>query len=206
MPKLISETEIRLQWPDLREWTVPKRAKKQVERSSGVHVSGIVKYCLTEAGLLTRDDEADEPNSDTPRFLLRMAIGMAWEAWVVGLWKMIQWQPGEVSLDGITGSPDGITNGKGVIPLLEEFKVTWKSLHTHKDVLRERIWMWQIMAYLKLTGLRLVRLHVLWVNGDYRPPDPRYTTHLIEFSQKEIDGFWENVMLKNRDNAAPEEH
>lgn len=205
MPALIEEKEIRLQWSDLVERINPIRAKKDLGRSSGVHVSGIVKYCLQAAGLLTKDDESDEFDQDAPRWLLRMAIGMAWESWVTGLWKEIVWQPGEVSLDGIAGSPDGLSTLNRV-KCLEEFKVTWKSVATHKNVIRERVWIWQIMAYLKLTERTTVRLHVLWVNSDYRPPMPKYTTHLIQFTKKEIDDFWKNVIVKNRDNAEPEEH
>src|SRR5882724_9449740 len=151
MPVLLSQSEVRLEWSDVNNRVVKKKATKQTKRSAGVHLSGVIKHVLTTSGMLKTEDTDDE-------MPLRMAIGMAWEEWAVGLWIDMDWQPGECRLDGVAGSPDGITpllgatikNGsyiKGqeisVEPVacgkcLEEFKATWKSAHTHGDVLEEK--------------------------------------------------------------------
>lgn len=204
MPTLISENEIRLEWPDVNEWGL--RTHKIHKRSKGVHLSGVIKYVLTTSGLLAADEEEQASAGDVPSLalsarLLRMFVGMCWEAGVVGLWPEIDWQPGQVALDGVTGSPDGITRSTKT---LEEFKATWKSSHTRPDITKEKLWMWQLMGYCKMLGLLRARLHVLWLNGSYRPPSPRYVTYLIEFTQAELDKFWANVIVKNKEHAIPE--
>jgi len=191
MPVLLDQSRIQIEWTDIRSRIVRDRPK--LKRSSGVHLSGVIKYVLTTSGLLGPQDVTDE-------MPLRMCVGMAWEDWAVGLWPNMTWQPGEVSLDGVSGSPDGITERT-----LEEFKATWKSSFTHGDILKERLWMWQMMGYSKMLGVTEARLHVLWVNGDYRPPAPSYMAYRIRFTQEEIDRFWTNVVLKNKVNATPEE-
>lgn len=194
MPTLLNQTEVKLEWADINNRRVRAKPRQASTRSSGVHVSGVIKYVLMTSGMLNVEDTGDE-------FPLRMAIGMAAEEWFVGLWPKMKWQPGEVTLDGISGSPDGIT-GK----VLEEFKCTWKSAYTRPDILKERLWMWQLMSYLKMLKLKQARLHVVWINGDYRPPSPKYAVYNIGFTQAELDRHWEMVMLRNKDKATPEKH
>lgn len=201
MPILLDQSEVRIEWKDLESRVIHKRPK--LKRSSGLHLSGVIKHVLTTSGLLNTDDVTDE-------MPLRMCVGMAWEDWAVGLYPKMKWQPGECSLDGVSGSPDGITKSKErYLPeptILEEFKATWKSAHTHGDVLKEKIWMWQVAGYLKMLGLNIVRLHVLWINGDYRPPSPKYAIYTLQFDQPELDRFWQNVIIKNKEHAIPESH
>lgn len=164
-----------------------------------MHLSGIIKYCLY----------SDRKELDLDTFPLNMACGMSWEDWSVGLYPYVMWQPGPESLDSVICTCDGLSamdiEGEGREVVIEEWKATWKSMHTHNNILAETVWMWQLAGMLKIHGLRFARLHVLWVNGNYRPPQPKYMTYLIEFSQAELDKFWESVILKNRDKAIPEE-
>lgn len=203
MPKLLQETEIRLEWTDI-DAMVPKERISSGKRSSGVHLSGVIKYVLEVAGLLDPDDLTDI-------MPLRMAVGMAWEAFVVGLWPELQWQPGEQCRDGVYGSPDGITGD-----CLEEFKATWKSRldkseikgvrPPDKKITEQRMWMLQLAGYCHMMGLTRARLHVLWVNGDYRQSGPQYFTYLIEFTEAELSRVWNNMILPNIKEAIKEEH
>lgn len=189
MPTLLSSSDIRLEWADIDARRV--RLKPKLQRSPGTHLSGVIRYALQESGLLRKADEEDE-------LPLRMALGLAWEEWAVGLWPKMKWQPGEVVLDRVYATPDGQT-GK----ILEEFKATWKS-SWQREVTAETIWMWQLAGMLKIIGGLEARLHVLWVNGNYRPPSPCYRTYNIGFSRDEIDRFWANVVMKNKDKARQE--
>lgn len=203
MPKLISETEIKLEWTDI-EAMVPKVRVDSGQRSSGVHLSGVIRYVLQTAGLLDPDDLTDE-------MPLRMAVGMAWEAFVVGLWPELVWQPGEQCKDAIYGSPDGITGD-----CLEEFKATWKSRLERSElkgvrppdrkITEQRMWMLQLAGYCWMMGLRRARIHVLWVMGDYRGSGPQYFTYLVEFSDSELERVWNNMILPNIGGAIAEEH
>jgi hypothetical protein len=218
VPKLISETEIKLEWTDI-EAMVPKVRVDSGKRSSGVHLSGVIKYVLTTAGLLDPDDITDE-------MPLRMAVGMAWEAFVVGLWPDLIWQPGEVCQDDIYGSPDGITPimDENSAPerivtgrhQLEEFKATWRSRLEKSElkgirppdrkITEQRAWMLQVGGYCHMMGLRRARLHVLWIMGDYRGSGPQYFTYLVEFSDSELERVWKNMLLPNVEGAIPESH
>jgi hypothetical protein len=219
---LLSQSEIRLEWTDILGRTPKRKPKSADVRSSGVHLSGVIRYALQTIGQLQKDDESDE-------MPLRMAVGMAWEDWAVGLWPDMVWQPGEWEKDGVFGTPDGISTlfndqlglppgieGDGEqeyevqydVPVLEEFKATWKSRRTHEPVTNERIWMWQLAANCLAMNTTYARLHVLWVNGAYPKgaPSPVYMTYLISFQQKELERFWANVVLANKDKAPREEH
>src|SRR5580692_8137272 len=203
MPTLISQQEVKIEWTDINKLEFRPRPKRI--RSNGIHLSGIIKYVLETSGLLSADDVTDE-------MPLRMCVGMAWEDWAVSLWPEMTWQPGESVLDGVVGSPDGwsatgnpspTVEGAGV---LEEFKATWKSAFTRPDITKEKIWMWQLAGYCKMLEIHDARLHVLWINGTYRPPAPVYATYVLKFNQAELDRFWSNVVLKNKEKAKPEIH
>lgn len=197
--RLIQETELKIEWRDVLGRAYKEKLGSET-RSSGVHLSGIIQYCLD---LGHREDE------DPDEMPLCMAVGLAWESWSVGLFPNVVWQPGEEELDGVYGTPDGLSaldiEGSTEI-VVEEWKCSWKSKHTHGDILQERIWIWQLQGLCVLTGLRHARIHVLFLNGNYRPPKPCYMTYLIEFTQAELDKFWSNIVLANRDRAIPEIH
>jgi hypothetical protein len=126
------------------------------------------------------------------------------------------WQPGEISRDEIYGNPDGYATVQTVAdpfevyaqetPQIEiqEFKATWKSRHGHGDVVAEKIWMWQLLGYCAMTGYRRARLWVFWVNGDYRQPSPALWVYVLEFSDEEVEQFWSNVVLANKDKVEGE--
>lgn len=218
MPQLISKTEIAVEWADLNSWEQRLQPKSAHVRSPGVHISGIIRAIMQKLGKLKPEDEEDE-------MPLRMAVGMAWENWVMGLepvrrdWK-IEWQPGEWECDGIFGTPDGVgqvkrygveLKGVGGIKkvertyqCLEEFKATWKSEHTRKDIVAETMWMWQMAASCYVLGLEYARLHVLWVNGDYRPPSPKYFVYLLKYEEGDLERFWRDVVLVNKGIAKGE--
>ena len=209
MPTLLEETEIKLSWSDIESRVQHPRPKKK--RSPGVHLmSGIIRPVLIESGILRPFDKEQLDAEEMP---LRMALGMAAEDWLVGLWPEMIWQPGELAEDGVIGSPDGVTwkfklpSIKRTVGLLEEFKCTWMSRKKHgQDITQHSIFVWQAAAYCYMLGVRHARFHILWVNGDYNlgPPSPVYHTYLLEYTQKELDTFWANVILPNR-AGAPEE-
>ena len=108
--------------------------------------------------------------------------------------------------DGLTRLPEE--------SMLEEVKATWMSRLEKADGRTEtplarpvtgiRRWMLQLAGYCYMLGLTRARLHVLWVNGDYRGSGPQYFTYLIEFTAEELDRMWRNMILPNRDSAHPE--
>ncbi len=95
---------------------------------------------------------------------------------------------GEVELDGIVMSPDGVdwVNGR-----LEEYKCTWKSSKTTPEVVWK--WMVQTKGYCKVLGFTEVLFRILYLMGDYKGSGPQYKEFLVTFTQEDIDGNWEMV-------------
>lgn len=213
MPTLIHSSQIQLEWKDILGRVKHPKPKHSEKRSAGVHLSGVLKHIATSLRMFKELEELEA--EEMP---LRMAVGMAWEDWAVGLWPEMVWQPGERKRDGISGTPDGysaVEDGDFAVLQLEEFKATWKSKRTRKDILAEKIWMWQMAGYIAMSKVeetrcylfRRARLHVLWINGEYPrgAPSPEYWTYTIEFSAEELEGFWKNLVLTNVGGAKEEE-
>jgi len=123
---------------------------------------------------------------------LWMQVGFLWEELLTMAFKSsLGVRPGEVTLDGVIGSPDGINYTDGYV---EEFKSTWKSA---KRPL-ESIWkyMVQTMGYCKMVGMTVVRFRVLYINGDYSYQGPIYKDSFVVFERQEIDNNW-NMLISH---------
>lgn len=213
MAIVLEEKEISIEWTDIEK--IHPRKISHIERSGGVHVTDILRYL--HFGSMPSPDHpptaAEEKDAweqkklewdlDDPDIMpLRMCLGMAWEQWAAGLYPEMEWQPGEVEQDGIAGSPDGWSVTR-ILPtkiVVEEFKLTWKSCRT-REMLKERLWMWQVKAYTYMLGTQWARMHVCWINGNYdRPFTPKYITYLIQFDQEELERNWQ-MIVSNKERA-----
>lgn len=222
MPTLIETREIQLNWSDI--YSRVKHPTPESYRSSGTHLSGVIRFIAQSLGLLrveatfkdSASAKAENKNSilqdvDEGEFPLRMALGMAWEEWAAGLWEGMFWQPGEIERDGIFGNPDGMSEltydtgrFRESLRVIEEFKLTWKSEYNYgKDKFLTSNWLWRTQGQgycsMEHSGITHVRYHILWVNGDYRPPQPSYKTYLVRFSEKELESNW-RMIVKYRDH------
>lgn len=104
---------------------------------------------------------------------------------------------GEMSLDGLAGNLD-LWDGDWWCP--NEFKATWQSRRHALDS-PKHFWprLTQLCSYAfmreKLTG-RTVRggaLHVLYVNGNYKPLAPEYRMWWIEWTSREKQRTWDQL-------------
>lgn len=200
--EVLEQTEISLEWLDMRNLTYHPRIVHP--RSKGVHVSGIIKVLAEKMKLYKAGDELD----DMPTVVL---LGTAWEEAAARLYPEMDWQPGEVSRDGIVGSPDGRSNNAFRL-MIDEFKLTYKSNRNRQDIRAEVTWMMQVMSYLWMDavnypvvdGLYEARLHVLWACADYVMPfRPTYIRYLIRFTEAELVRNWK-LMLKYKQFAIRE--
>lgn len=89
-----------------------------------------------------------------------------------------------------------------VLHMLHEIKFTKKSCREFLEIIKlqgkkARMWLWQIMAYLRAMDSLAAKLHVCFVNGNYsyKDDDPDsgtvYEIYWLEFTQEEIDENWE---------------
>lgn len=225
--KLIEAVEVQVEFKDIRTTHFENIAchlgqslLRGGERSAGYHVSGIIGYHwfgrIPEESPVREKKlkEFAEDVGDSSVMPLRMCMGMAWELYASGLYSEMVWQPGEIVKDGIAGSLDGLSEALPTGQILtgmkfaqrreltvEEFKLTYKS-YRNREILKETLWIWQLMAYCVLARTRWARLHVLWVNGDYSFKEtggPKYFRYLIQFEEFELRRFWEQVMLKGKE-------
>lgn len=188
-------------------------------RSPGIHVSGIIRELATELGLL-QIEVAEELELvrfsdirviEDPIAILRINIGLAWEAHYIPMLPNVLDHPDEVKLDDVYMSPDGesvdviITEfGRDIGLIIHEVKATYKSTKTvgNLDGAGSLMWMWQIKAYCKARRTRFARVHVLFMNGDYSwPMRPTLKCWDIEFSPEELDMNWQMLLQFMRDNV-----
>lgn len=196
-------------------------------RSAGIHVSGIIRAIAVEMGIIKPDNNDSDTSliksnnmSDIreitdPVALLRISIGLAWEAYYIpqilakeGVAK----HPGEMRVSGIYMSPDGESLDVIITPKghrqhirIHEVKATYKSVNTVADISKEWMWLTQIKAYCVAAQTRYAKLHVLFLCGDYKfPIRPELRCWDIEFTQKEIDDNW-SLLVQYRDERQQKE-
>jgi hypothetical protein len=208
MPTLLADHIVTLEFKDLLNRQPIQRPRHPPSRSPGLHQSGILSYIAVKIGKLKPGEPLEE---DMPTIF---ALGNAWEEYAVSLYPEIEWQPGEITLDGISMSADGLSwpdyplDEKAEDPLrshpqLEEFKFTFKGTATGPEFLTDpKWWMWlqQARAYCAAYTARTVRWHVCHVRGDYKSFGPVYKQYVVQFTDKEVEQTMQ--MLKNHKDAA----
>jgi hypothetical protein len=192
-------------------WQVPYQLQiieAGAGRSPGLHVSEVIR------DLAVRGGQLDKKYVDADLSPEKIELGLAWEERVAKHHPEICFHPGEMQVDGISMSVDGISyiepdevsiftvDGVGA---LHEFKLTWKS--SKKDISGEWMWLTQIKSYLhgmsvtskpKVT-MRSAFLHVYWVNGDYgwmrggTGSGSRYEIFGMRFTDLEIFENWSMI-------------
>jgi len=169
-----------------------------VLRSEGVHVYEIIRDLLDTLGMTPKQGDDD----DDGQRRMQYEKGYLWEEILsAGFGNKSPVRPGEMELDGIIGSPDGIgfedtedENGfKRTRSVVEEYKCTSKSSAKTPDEVTP--WMMQVKGYCKICGANVVVFRVLYINGNYRDIRyPVYRPYRLEFSQREIDENWEMLI------------
>lgn len=91
-------------------------------------------------------------------------------------------KPKPRSVWGIVGSPDGYSTRSHTI---DEMKACWKSERDFLDTYKFDFYVRQVLFYLSLFNADRGRLHVLFINGDYKPPRPRPRTWILRPTARE---------------------
>ena len=159
----------------------PWTTEQTESRSKGLHLSDVI-HGMDKALLSTREREV------TDKDRMQFEKGYLWEvALSRAFGEKAAVRIGEVELDGITGSPDGIdTDGNELI--VEEYKCTDVSPNkTPADMWR---WMVQTKGYCKMLGTTKCVFRVLHLRQGERV----YKPWEIEFTQAELDENWESIL------------
>lgn len=168
-----------------------------VDRTTGLHLSDILDYIEECMGVKYGNDWDRSQTMDA---------GFIWERHLERTYaESMADRIGEVECDGILMSPDGVQLDPGVIgpndkilcpatdlPILEEYKWTWKSSKNKPwDIFR---WMLQIKAYLYALRMTIVIMRIAYVMGDYKGSGPQYRVCRMEFRQRELQSAWDMIL------------
>jgi hypothetical protein len=167
-----------------------------------LHVSDIYKSINKELDPKRFSDD-DGPN------LEKMEVGLLFESILEEALarKYGTFRPGEVEVDGVVMSPDGLNLTDGA---LEEFKCTWmSSRHGLTDIYgyplqKFQHWFWQMKAYCFALGCDKAILTVLFVNGDYdraNGMNPQLKRYRIEFMDDELTENWQMLVDHAREKG-----
>lgn len=109
-----------------------------------------------------------------------------------------QWcKPEPRHVEGIWLSPDGHLSGS----THDEFKATWTSSKDGLANPKLKKYEYQVLAYLYGWGILRARIHVLFVNGDYKPPRPLFRTFILKPTYREVKANWHMLKQHARDRG-----
>lgn len=135
---------------------------------------------------------------------LKMAMGLAWEAWYLENLEGVVFHPGEMHIDGIYMTHDGESldtivsdiGARGYAISCHEVKLTYKSTKTvGEDLSTQWLWIAQGKGYCKGLNCLTLYVHVLFACGDYSfPITPVLKVWKVMFTQLEVDDHWDTVV------------
>lgn len=166
-----------------------------VPRTPGIHVSDLIRRVAVRTFGLT--DSAPDDAVESARRFMEFEKGLLWEdALSLAFGSRLASRPGELELDGIMGTPDGVAVLAGILTVEEYKATTYSSSKTPADFWT---WMAQCKAYCFMVGAPVAILRILHLRGDYRAaPWPAYRVWRIEYSDLELLDNWD-MLLAERD-------
>jgi len=157
------------------------------ERSAGLHVTDVIRECAKLAGI-------------QPQYPKKIGsgnwaeVGFVWEDVVSKVWadrQLSMHLPGEVECDGIIGSPDGLETRPDGSVVLVECKAKWKKAF---DPTTDWYWMTQVKSYCWMVGVDRCVMLILWVCGNWNPPEPFAEEWELIFDEDELRKNWEMIV------------
>lgn len=165
-------------------------------RSAGLHLSDIYKDLEETLGKKYREMGEEQRHSYfSIGYLFEHVVGLALG---LALADATTVRPGEFNRDGITGSPDLVDLSNPDRWVVVETKATYLSYNKMGDDakgLGGEFWAWkvQMAGYCYMVGTTDVRLKVVFLCGDYRPPRPLFRQWNITFSERELAENWSMI-------------
>lgn len=161
-------------------------------RSPGCHLTDVIKSVMEESGISRTVSGAGWAPT---QLNLAAEVGFMWEEILSRAMKeRLPVRLDEVMVDGIAMSPDGVEwDEESGSMVLSEYKAVWHSVR--RSPADNFKWMSQIMGYCLGVGTRIVKMYILYLNGDWKGSGPIYKGFRIEFSEMEIRENW--MMLTN---------
>jgi len=153
------------------------------EPRKGIHVSDLTSPCLKQSYFIKKG--LCRPRDEN---ILTWMIGIACHELLEGEIHDVP-----LELDGIHASIDFVKRDEA-LPV--EIKSTRQSVE--KDFVKNQWWLEQIMCYVKIFGGNRALLYIVYLMGDWKETMAGYKPWELEFTDKEIDDNWAE-MLRRRD-------
>lgn len=119
-------------------------------------------------------------------------VGFMWEEILsMAMKERLPCRIGEIEKDGIMMSPDGIEMEEN-LTVLSEYKAIWAS--SRRPIEDDWKRMTQVKGYLSGLGLTVVKMYILYINGDWKGDGPQFKGVRIEFTDTEIAETWEMLV------------
>lgn len=156
-------------------------------RSEGIHLTDIIRDLMETSGMSKTVSGTMWGNDELE---LAAQAGFLWEDLLsLAMKDRLPCRIGEIQLDGISMSPDGIEIDDNGEVVLSEYKLVWSS--SRRPPTDNFKWMSQIKGYCRGLELTKVHMRIFYLNGDWKPPMPQYKGFRIEFTPLEIQENWE---------------
>lgn len=163
-------------------------------RAPGHHVSSLIRVICRQLEPERFSEGAMNYERIELGFMIEHVIEEAWRQRQVNVMR-----PGSFTVDGISGAPDGVTFDQDTL-VVDEIKCTWMSSRGCPEDKKFLHWIWQIKAYCYMLDTLRARLHVFFVNGDYREHrEPQLKSWELQFHRGELEENW--AMLVNQARA-----
>lgn len=177
-----------------------------MDRSHGVHVSDLVREVMLRVDPKTYGREMAQ--ADTENF---QESGFFWESLMSGAFASARREGGnllrawEVQRDGIYGTPDWFEFDDDGL-WLSETKATWKSAREfdaggiENAFLSPKFvgYLMQVRAYCYLLEIPRVRIHILFMNGNYDRFIPEVRSYELIFTDTELSENWRQLVNAGR--------
>ena len=192
---------------DTRLWQAVVAAQETATgaRAQGLHLSQIVNdiaACVYPAEFWYLKRDGDAPVEYDARTRATFEAGHVIEDVIADTFaKRLGWHKPESrqSAEGVWCSPDGYTPKTGTI---DEMKATWKSSRDFRQSPKWQLYLWQVLSYMHVFNATRVRLHVVHMNGDWRPPRPAPPqTYIIRPTPSEVAENWAMVTTHAKDRG-----
>lgn len=172
-----------------------------VKRGTGLHLSTILQDIA--ATVYPRDfsvrDAGAEPEAQARMYwevgnVLEDVMALSLSA------RVKTWgKPEPRQVDGVWCSADG---HDAKTKTIDEIKLTWKSSREFVGSPKWQVYTWQVLGYMHVWRATRGRIHVLHLNGDYRPPAPaRPKTYILRPSEAEVQENWAMIVGHAKDRG-----
>jgi hypothetical protein len=181
---------------------------EKMVRAPGVHVSDLVKEVMLRIDPERYGREMDKADSENWQ-----EAGFLWEDMVTRAFVRARREKGnlirgsEISLDGVSGNPDWLEWDDDPFSdlWLSETKATWKSASEFDAGVESALYSKkfvgytiQVMAYAHMLHIPRVRLHILFMNGNYQRYVPEVRSYSIRFTAQELEDNWRQLINMGR--------